>query len=674
MKQQSQRIAWAVIMALSASAFTTGCTGSAGNAPEQSEAAQTETMTETEAPATQTTAAEKDLPSESEAAEPLQNITTGSSRAEYDEDDMICTYDSFDAEIKLVGTTAEVTGSKDSTSISGGDITITKGGTYHISGTLTDGQLSVTGTEKVKLYLDGVSVSNKDGAALVCSNEKRTIISLAEGSENSLTDGGSYTISDEDAAAALYAKDKLTINGSGILNVSGNVSEGIVSKDDLKITGGTINVNAANNGVKGTDSVSVCGGILNITSGNDALKSTKADNTEKGWIAIDGGKIDINAGGDGIQAESTLEITAGQISITTTGEISTGSQENFGNMHGGRGDMGFQQGGMIPENTVPAADIQNTDTSQDDSLSSKGLKSCGELTVSGGTFQINSTDHCVHSGGSMDISGGSLSLSSSAAKGISSHGDMTVSGSETAITIEKCTEGIESKAVMNIDGGNIRILNASDDGLNTGGSESTDHTMNINGGTIYINSSADGTDSNGDTNFSGGLLIVSGPTSGGDGSLDSDGTMNLSGGTVLGLSYRGMMEYPSGCMMTTGLNVPAGEMISVTDKDGNLIITVKTPKEVSDVIYADGSGEDMSSYKLITGAAFEGTLSEDGWAAGGSIENGTECSWSMAAAAGGGMMGGHGGFGGRGGNMTPPDFDSMAPPEDFGGEKPAPMQ
>lgn len=655
-------------MALSASAFTTGCTDNAPNP----ESAQTETMSETE---TSEMTETSNKSSETETAENADSIYTANSRAEYDEEDMTCTYDSFDAEIKLCGNSAEVTGNKDSVQTSGSDITITKGGTYYISGTLNDGQLKVSGTDKVKLYLQGVSVFNSNGAALVCTNEKRTIISLAEGSENSFTDGGSYTISDEDAAAAVYAKDKLTINGNGTLNVNGNVSEGIVSKDDLKITGGIINVNAANNGIKGTDSVSVCGGNLSITSGNDAIKSTKADNAEKGFVAIDGGNIDINAGGDGIQAESTLEITGGQVNIVTTGEIVTDTKDDFGGMQGGRGRMPFSEDfppdrkETDAESAKPASFMETSDTSQEDSASSKGIKSSGDLTVSGGAVSIDSTDHCIHSVGAMNISGGSLSLSSSAAKGISSHGELTVSGSETAINIEKCTEGIESKSVLNIDGGNIRILGASDDGMNTGGSENPDHTMNINGGTVYINSSGDGVDSNGDINFAGGLLIVSGPKSGGDGSLDSDGTMTLGGGTVLGLSSRGMMEYPAGCMMTTSLNVSAGEIISVTDKDGNIVISVKTPKEVSDVIFADGSGNDMTSCKLSTGGTFSSSMSEDGWTTDGSVENATDCQWSMAETAGGGMMGGHGGFGGKG-NMTPPNFEGMTPPENFGGERP----
>ncbi|MDE6021646.1 MAG: carbohydrate-binding domain-containing protein [Ruminococcus sp.] len=696
MKHQVQRIAWATAMLMAALSLTTGCS------PKPDDNTNTQVSQ---------TSSEQQLAEDSTQAKLTEttSISTleSSSRAVYDHDDIAAEYDSFDAEITFNGNTASVSGNKDNVAISGSNITITAGGVYYLSGDLTDGQLNIIGSEKVKLYLDGVSIKNSNGSAIVCTNEKRTIITLAKGSENMLTDGSSYSISEDDSAAAIYAKDKLTINGSGILTVNSNASDGIVSKDDLKITGGTININAVNNGVKGTDSVSICGGLLNITSGNDAIKSTKSDNIEKGWIAIDGGEINIIAGGDGIQSENTLEITAGKLNITTNGEIDTSSsnENEFGGMFGGHGghggfdhfddhgdfggrnEFGFNNhiGDMYDtgENMTTAAittesTTDNNTNEETSSLSSKGIKSGNAMTVTGGTIQINSTDHCVHSSGDMNISGASINLLSSMAKGISSHGELTISGDETLVTIEKCTEGIESKSVMNINGGNIRILDASDDGLNTGGTVGSDHTMNINGGTIYVNSSSDGIDSNGDVNFNGGLLIVSGPVSGADGSIDGDGTMSINGGTILGLSSRGMMEYPAGCMITTSVNASAGDMISVLDSSGNLIITIKTNKVVSDVIYADNTGDTMASYKLVVGGTFDGALCEDGWSVDGKIENGSECTWSRAETAGSGMQGGMGRFGG---GEKPEKFDgkddqmhkdmeNMTPPGGFGGERP----
>lgn len=690
MKHQMQRVAWAAAMLMAALSITTGCSKKSD--------------TNTNAQISQTSS-EQRLTEESSQTNFTEttsiNTLESSSRSVYDHDDIADKYDSFDAEITFSGNTASVSGNKDNVAISGSNITIMAGGVYYLSGALTDGQLNITGSEKVKLYLDGVSIKNSNGSAIVCTNEKRTIITLAESSENTLTDGSSYSISEDDSAAVLYAKDKLTINGSGILTVNSNASDGIVSKDDLKITGGTININAVNNGVKGTDSVSICGGLLNINSGNDAIKSTKSNNKEKGWIAIDGGEINIIAGGDGIQAENTLEITDGKLSITTNGEIDISSsyENEFGGMFGGHGgfdhfndhsdfggrnEFGFNNHmddmyGTVENIPTAAITTESTDDNntneETSSLSSKGIKSRDAMTITGGTIQISSTDHCVHSSGNMNISGASVNLLSSLAKGISSHGELTISGDETLIKIEKCTEGIESKSVMNINGGNIRILDASDDGLNTGGTYGSDHTMNINGGTIYINSSSDGIDSNDDVNFNGGLLIVSGPVSGGDGSIDSDGTMSINGGTILGLSSRGMMEYPIGCMVTTSVNASAGDMISVLDSSGKLIITIKTNKDVSDVIYADNRGNTMASYKLIVGGTFDGTLCEDGWSVDGKIENGSECTWNQAETAGSGIQGGMGrfgrgekpeGFGGRDGQM-PKDMESMTPPGEFGG-------
>ena len=120
---------------------------------------------------------------------------------------------------------------------------------------------------------------------------------------------------------------------------------------------------------------------------------------------------------------------------------------------------------------------------------------------------------------------------------------------------------------MTISGGNVRILDASDDGLNTGGSDSGSYAMTITGGYIYVNASGDGVDSNSTWEMSGGTLLVCGPTSGGDGSLDANGNMTYTGGTLLALSSKGMMEYPeSGCLIATNCNAAAGEQISIVEE------------------------------------------------------------------------------------------------------------
>lgn len=418
MEHQLQRAAWAIGMMLAVSAFATGCSQETSNTAAATQTSQTssENMNTT---APSETAIEKTT-NESEKENITSDTIESGSRATYDADDIAETYDSFDAEITLNKNTASVSGNAENVTIANGNVEIKKGGVYRLTGELEDGQINVTGNEKVKLYLDNVSIENSKGAAIVCTNEKRTIITLAEGSENTISDGKSYTIPDDDTSAAIYAKDKLTINGSGILTITSSEYNCIVSKDDLKITGGVINANAGDNALKGTDSVSICGGILNLISAGDAIKSTKQDNDEKGWIAIDGGEINITAGRDGIQAENTLEITSGKLNINTNGEIDTSSSNPFGKMP----DIPNMQN-MPDMPDMP--DMQNnSDSSTDEtsSLSSKGIKSCSALSITGGSITINSTDHCISSKGYMNITDGIFELCSSLAKGISAHGEL----------------------------------------------------------------------------------------------------------------------------------------------------------------------------------------------------------------------------------------------------------
>ena len=204
---------------------------------------------------------------------------------------------------------------------------------------------------------------------------------------------------------------------------------------------------------------------------------------------------------------------------------------------------------------------------------------------------------------------------------------------------------------MTISGGNVRILDASDDGLNTGGSDSSSHAVTISGGYIYVNASGDGVDSNSTWEMSGGTLLVCGPTSGGDGSLDANGNMTYTGGTLLALSSKGMMEYPeSGCLIATNCNAAAGEQISIVDKNGTVLATLQSPKAVSDVIYGIGDS-DSADYTIVTGGTYDGTLNEDGYGEGGSVSGGTEVTANGGT---GSMNGGAPAGGGRGG--TPPEM------------------
>lgn len=716
---QKKIFAWAMSMAVAAMITCTGCaqnTNSSGT-DSGSSTAQTTTLDDNDT-------------AEAAVGQSLSAIQSGEAGVTTDEDDLCDNYDAFDAEITLEDDSTKVKGNTKAVSVKDNCITISAGGTYRLSGKLTKGQVLVTGSEKVKLYLDGVEITSPSGPALVCTNEKRTILSLAKGSQNILTDSADNADTEINgcnvSACALFAQDKLTINGSGSLTVAGSSVDGIVCKDDLKLVNGTITVEAAQDGVKGKDCVAMFGADLNVTAGNDGIKSTESNDDTKGflqleqgsatvqaggdclqaetlvWIAdgtyhltssgtavntetgeansskgihcggdvgiaggkltidaaedgvnctgsleLQAGEVDVTSAEDGIQADGDLTVSGGTVTITTTGTVAASAQDDFHPNNFGGGNFGGngntppgnadhrQNAAASDASAIPAAAMQTTaDPSTDagasaaaamttaaEDATSKGIKCGGNLTMSGGSCTIDSTDHAVHAAGTAVFSGTTLEITSDN-KGISSHGDLEISGGD--ITIHSCTEGVESKAEMTISGGNVRILDASDDGLNTGGSDSGSYAMTISGGYIYVNAFGDGVDSNSTWEMSGGTLLVCGPTSGGDGSLDADGNMTYTGGTLLALSSKGMMEYPeSGCLIATNCNAAAGEQISIVDKNGTVLATLQSPKAVSDVIYGIGDS-DSADYTIVTGGTYDGILNEDGYGEGGSVSGGTE--------------------------------------------------
>lgn len=590
-------------------------------------------------------------------------------------------------------------------------LTINGSGSLAVSGNSRDGIVCkdtlklVNGTITVDAAEDGVK--GKDCVAMfgadltvTAGNDgvKSTEDSDAAKGFLQLTDGSAAVTAGGDclqAESLVWVTDgtyTLTSNGTAVDAETGETSssKGVKCSGDVEIAGGTLTIDAAEDGVN-------CGGAMEIQDGEMTVSSAE----------------------DGIQADGDLTISGGTVQVTTTGEVAASAQDDFqpGNFGGGTppsGEMpsgdapsgnppelpdgetfggGNPPSGNAPSGDVPgqngqnanaenadiiqaaavqtdttaasvtdAADSQTTTTTTADDATSKGIKCGGNLVMSGGSCTIHSTDHAVHAAGTAELSGTTLYITSDN-KGISSHGNLTVS--DGSITIHSCTEGIESKAEMNISGGEIRILDATDDGLNTGGADSGSHAMTISGGYIYVNASGDGVDSNGTWTMTGGTLLVCGPTSGGDGSLDANGDMTYTGGTLLALSSKGMMEYSeSGCLVATNCNAAAGDQISIVDQNGTVLVTLQSPKAVSDVIYGIGDG-DSSDYTIVTGGTYSGTLNDDGYAEGGTVSGGTEVT---ANGGSGGMNGGQpdgmpsGQPGGQGG--TPPSgSNGGTPPE-----------
>lgn len=241
----------------------------------------------------------------------------------YSKFDLRATYDERTS-TKIVFADGGATVDGEGASAEGTTVLVVGEGTFIVSGSCSDGQLivEVKDKEKVQLVFSGLKLASKSKAPVWIKSGDKVSITLAEGTVSTLEDSGAYTDANADGEpnACLFSKVDLTINGTGTLNVNGNVNNGITTKDDMKIVSGTITVTAKNHGIRGNDSVQIRDGNITVTADNDGIKSSKDDDPEKGYIYIEGGTITINAGDDCLQAVTGITATAGSITANAGGK------------------------------------------------------------------------------------------------------------------------------------------------------------------------------------------------------------------------------------------------------------------------------------------------------------------------------------------------------------------
>ncbi len=390
--------------------------------------------------------------------------------------------------------------SSDSVKISGSVITITEEATYIISGTLEDGQIVVNASDsaKIQLVLDQASVNSETSAPLYILEADKVFVTLAEGTENTLSNGGTFTAAgDSNIDGAIFSRQDLTINGSGTLNVTSPAGHGIVCKDDLVITGGTYTVNSASHGLQANDSVRITGDTTAvIEAGKDGIHAENDEDTSLGFVYISGGSVEVEAEGDGVSAGAYLQIEDGSLDILAGGGSENGTKESsdawgsFGGAGGpGRGGAErFQNGGAQPPEdaaggTPPDAPGQASDGA--------------ENTGSTGPDKVSAGKHGADNGGAAstgaDMAGSEITGSDQAGAGstgadmVSSRDTGTASGTEDTESEESSTsmKGLKAAAGIQISGGTITI-NSADDGVHS------NTVMYINGGTFEIATGDDG--------------------------------------------------------------------------------------------------------------------------------------------------------------------------------------
>ncbi len=480
------------------------------------------------------------------------------------------------------GITETVSGS--GYTIKGTTLTISENGTYRVKGSCLEGSIAVKGSlTNVTLILDNLTLTSAVTAPVVVKKNSSVLMKLVGTSTLTDNEDASTEATNEDfegAAVKVKSGSKLTIFGDGTLKAAGNAKNGIkgAAESSLLVDGGTIEATAANNGIAFDGSVVINDGTFNITSGNDGIKSEpdQGDTASAGTVTINGGSFTINAQGDGIVGAEKLTINNGTFNIKTL-------------------------------------DGYKSSSFNKDTMSCKGLKSAGNndstdnptntIEITGGTFDLNTADDAVHSDGYVTITGGTFDIYTGD-DGV--HADATLTlGAEGGyerdpeINIYSSYEGLEG-SVVNAYSGKYYVV-ASDDGINAAGgssngsdpgqggdifrpgrpgqgggpnpmdqnsNSSSDYSINIYGGTFYVNCTGDGLDSNGTLSLLGGELTILSMQGGGDNSpIDADGTVTIKGATVFAAGSAGMEG---------NLSANQGYYRSTSSYNANTVINVST--------------------------------------------------------------------------------------------------
>ncbi|HRR77273.1 MAG TPA: carbohydrate-binding domain-containing protein [Ruminococcus sp.] len=603
--------------------------------------------------------------------------------------------------ITLSGKTITSNAPADACSVSNGSLTIKKEGEYTVTGE-AEGVQIVVDVDKtaypdsvVKLNFAGAKITNTTTAPVyVASIGDEVQIIAKKGTENVISDGTSHTqtYTDSDGQqntveGAIFARDDIKFKGAGTLTVNGNQDDAIVCKNDIKIYNGTINVNAVEDGIRGKDSVTIgdttksdgtpadnSGITLTVkTTNGDGIKSTNTTDSGKGYVTVNGGTINITcagekatlddnsggAGADGISAEQSFTMNDGSLTIKTyQGSTYTASGSSSGQQPGGfgggrPGNWGGGEAGGTNKTTQSTKGIKvggqwSYDT---ESVPNATYISGGNITINGGTLDINTSDDAVHCGGIMTLNGGTFNINASDdgfhSDQIINIGKKDGSYEDLQIFVGKCYEGMEAIEI-NQNSGTVYIISG-DDGFNAGNSRASKifgvreettpdcryvassllvkgFALNINGGLAVVNSASgdhDAFDSNANIYLNGGYICANGqePLDCGD----SGNSTSYNGGSVI--------------TMTAG-NTNLNTRYSFVDNSGNVIVSF---------LSASGSpGQNCTNCKAYSGGTLSGGTtvnSQSGNYAvtiGGTLSGGTQI--TASASSGGGFGPGRPGF------------------------------
>ena len=586
----------AVVSLLLASSLAFGGCGTAvtSSSSVNAESARTESTGETSADNADTTSESTDSENAMESASDINfdlELTESTIDTEFTDREKSGSYKVSEAvKITLNKTTATVSGS--GAKADGSTITITEEGVYIVSGTLEDGQIIVdaSDSDKVQIVLDGVNINCETNAAIYVREADKVFITLAENSSNTLGGGNEYTqIDDNTVDGVIFSKSDLVCNGTGSLTIEADYKHGIVSKDDLVITGGTYKITAADNGITAKDQLKILDGSFDIDAANSAVKAKNADNAELGNIYIAGGIFTIEAEQDGFHATGSIVVDDGTITVNS-------------------GDDGFH----AELDTIIRGGTILVEKSNEGLEGKRVVVNGGDITINAsddginaansGDDGANATNPGANAAGSGDDDSNAASSNNDSSAAVNSGDDSSISGAadgkEPPQMPPDTENGSDMQPSQDFDpenapsGGNAPQNfdpgNAPSDGDapqmmqgGPGGGGNSELYIKITGGTLTVSADGDGLDSNGGLLVTGGTLAAIG-SAGMTESFDEASTQPV-------ITYY--------CTETQS----ADTTITLTDSDGSALFTVTPEKAYASIVLTCSEIKLDATYTLAAG-------------------------------------------------------------------------
>lgn len=459
-------------------------------------------------------------------------------------------------------------------------LTITKAGTYVLSGELSDGEVVVDAgdEDKIQVVLNDVEVNNEDGPAFLVQNADKVFLTLAENSMNILSDAGEeYALeADDNCDAVVFSHDDLTINGEGSLTVLGQYKHGIVSKDDLVLFGATIDVSAKEDAIQGNDCVKAMGVTMELSAGDDAIKSDQ-------FIYFRNGSVNVTSCYEGYEAVKVI-IDDGEHYIMAEDDAINAS---------------------LPSDSTEATSKTDSDNKAVISVERAEKDFEDEFSQQKGRMARDPNE----APGDIDPT--------------QKHDKMMprLDANDNADTMDGLPENVPEPDEEGTDPHMKGIRGDKfDDGEFVGGGFGKDDMAQtsdaclilINGGDITVSGRNDGLDSNGSIEINGGNIIVCGPNNGMDGAIDFDLSATINGGTVLMTgsiaSRKGFSEseQPYAIVSASGKK---GSVISLIGDDDEIIAEMTATIAFENVFVSSSLlGEGSKFVMEVDGTAYDGEM------------------------------------------------------------------